>query len=402
MVQFDRFAAPNASSASFITATGKCMLYIVPGFYKPRRTYLSFVWPCWGSAAWRWSSGGKWLTATNGSAYEWPCRHAICCVRDPEYPLNPYLQKAFQGAGLTQQQQDFNTTMSSARGTVEWPFVEIISLWAYVDARKQQRMLLQPVAMYYMVATLFINLRTFMRYWNKTSSFFGIEPPSLMEYLQWTFRYGSGLYSVAAVKHVKRRESETQNFMFLVTRALCVLLELLFFGMFCSNDCSICITAMCDSCLCCLSSPRSSRSSLSTLIFFSSSSAFCLASRSSLAPFNSSFLISSSLATRSRSHSNLDFSNAMRSSSCAAAFFVFITSTSWKGASKFAPLDFLAALGYCSDFSASVLHASARIWTASSRVLLAVQAAFSWVAPFSLYSTASSVSSWSFSVKSSL
>ena len=39
---------------------------------------------------------------------------------DDAYPLSPYLQKACQGAALTQAQQRFSTKMSKARVAVEW------------------------------------------------------------------------------------------------------------------------------------------------------------------------------------------------------------------------------------------------------------------------------------------
>ena len=103
---------------------------------------------------------------------------------DTPYPLSPYLQKAFQGAALTAAQCDFNTRFSNVRIAVEWAFGEISTLWAYIDMKKQQKTLLQPVALYYFVATLFTNLHTIARYGNKTSKFFGVSPPSLNEYLQ--------------------------------------------------------------------------------------------------------------------------------------------------------------------------------------------------------------------------
>eukprot|EP00117_Sycon_ciliatum_P001173 scpid84873/ scgid1579/ len=103
---------------------------------------------------------------------------------DPAYPLNPYLQKAYRGANLPPQQHQFNAQMNAGRIAVEWAFGDVATLWAYLDMKKQQKLLLQPVGLFYRVAVLFTNLRTIMRYGNKTSSFFGISPPSLEEYLQ--------------------------------------------------------------------------------------------------------------------------------------------------------------------------------------------------------------------------
>ena len=103
---------------------------------------------------------------------------------DPAYPLSPYIQKAYQSAARTPNQRRYNTSMNGARVSVEWAFGDIASWWKFVGAKKQQKMLLQPVALYYQVATLLTNLRTIVRYGNSTSKHFDISPPSLVEYLQ--------------------------------------------------------------------------------------------------------------------------------------------------------------------------------------------------------------------------
>ena len=89
---------------------------------------------------------------------------------DPAYPLSPFIQKAFSNAGITPLQQSFNTHMSSARQTVEWRFGEIVTLWAYVDYKKQQKIGVQAVGLHYKVAA-FTNCRTIIRGGNKTSMF---------------------------------------------------------------------------------------------------------------------------------------------------------------------------------------------------------------------------------------
>ena len=103
---------------------------------------------------------------------------------DAAYPLSTYIQKAFQGAALTPEQLLFNTLMNSARQTVEWEFGQILSLWAYVDFKKQQKIFLQPVSIHYKVAALMTNLRTIVRKGNNISKFFGLKPPTLDQYLQ--------------------------------------------------------------------------------------------------------------------------------------------------------------------------------------------------------------------------
>ena len=103
---------------------------------------------------------------------------------DPAYPLSLFLQKAYTGAALTPQQQLFNARMSAVRQTVEWAFGDVAVNWAFVDFKKNLKVGLQPVALYYVVAALLSNCRTIIREGNKTSKYFNISPPGLLEYLQ--------------------------------------------------------------------------------------------------------------------------------------------------------------------------------------------------------------------------
>ena len=106
---------------------------------------------------------------------------------DPAYPLSSVIQKAFPAAGITPQRQAFNTHMSGARQSVEWGFAEIITKWAYVDFKKQQKIGLQAVGLHYRVAAFLTNCRTILRGGNKTSRFFRVDPPTLAVYLQWSY-----------------------------------------------------------------------------------------------------------------------------------------------------------------------------------------------------------------------
>lgn len=101
---------------------------------------------------------------------------------DPAYPLRPQLLCPFRGARLTQQQQDFNTTMSSCRQCVEWGFGKITTQWAFLDFRRNLKVLLQPVAKYYLVGSLLTNCHTCM-YGSQTGTYFNIDPPTIEAYL---------------------------------------------------------------------------------------------------------------------------------------------------------------------------------------------------------------------------
>ena len=105
---------------------------------------------------------------------------------DPAYSLSRNIISPFRGARLTQQEQEFNTRMSAVRSSVEWGFGKITQYFAYLDFRKNLKVLLQPVGKYYLVGTLLVNCHTCL-YGSQTSTYFNLPPPSLETYLsnQW-------------------------------------------------------------------------------------------------------------------------------------------------------------------------------------------------------------------------
>lgn len=103
---------------------------------------------------------------------------------DPAYPLTPLIMKGYQGAHLTPQQQVYNTSMSQVRMAVEWSFGDVTTYWAYIDCKKENKLLLQPIGLYYRVAVLMTNCRVILSDGNKTSKYFKIKPPTLEEYFQ--------------------------------------------------------------------------------------------------------------------------------------------------------------------------------------------------------------------------
>ena len=64
-----------------------------------------------------------------------------------------------------------------------WGFGNITRLWAFVDFKKNTKILLQPVAKYYIVAAIPTSCCAYL-YGNNISAHFGLQPPSLNEYLQ--------------------------------------------------------------------------------------------------------------------------------------------------------------------------------------------------------------------------
>lgn len=101
---------------------------------------------------------------------------------DPAYPLRPLLMKPYGGALVTRAEESFNKAMSTVRQAVEWGFGKIISEFAFLDFKKNQKIMLQAVPRMYRVATLLTNCHACM-YGNQVSSYFDLEPPSLSEYL---------------------------------------------------------------------------------------------------------------------------------------------------------------------------------------------------------------------------
>ena len=101
---------------------------------------------------------------------------------DPAYGISRTILAPYRGSRLTPQQQAFNTAMSSVRMSVEWTFGKILTYFSYLDFKKSNKILLQPIGKYYLVAALLTNCHTCL-YGSQTSTFFGVEPPSLETYL---------------------------------------------------------------------------------------------------------------------------------------------------------------------------------------------------------------------------
>ena len=56
---------------------------------------------------------------------------------DPAYPIRARLQRPYKGGVLTPAQQDFNTSMSTVRPSVEWIFGDIVNYFKFLDLKKK-------------------------------------------------------------------------------------------------------------------------------------------------------------------------------------------------------------------------------------------------------------------------
>lgn len=101
---------------------------------------------------------------------------------DPAYGTTQHIISPFRGQRLTQAEQAFNASMSAVRVSVEWTFGKIIQLFSYLDFKKNQKVLLQPVGKYYIVGALLTNCHTCL-YGSQTTTFFNVAPPSVEVYL---------------------------------------------------------------------------------------------------------------------------------------------------------------------------------------------------------------------------
>ncbi|CAH3142181.1 unnamed protein product [Pocillopora meandrina] len=101
---------------------------------------------------------------------------------DPAYGITQNIIALFRQAHLTDDEQEFNTRMSRVRTSVEWGFGKICQNFAYLDFKKNLKILLQPVGKYYLVACVLINCHTCL-YGSPTTTYFSLEPPPLETYL---------------------------------------------------------------------------------------------------------------------------------------------------------------------------------------------------------------------------
>ena len=114
--------------------------------------------------------------------FQTPTGEPYVIYGDPAYGLARNILSPFRGVRLTNDEQFFNTQMSKVRVSVEWGFGKICQNFAYLDFKKNLRVLLQPVGKYYLVASILVNCHTCL-YGSQTSTFFNLEPPSLETYL---------------------------------------------------------------------------------------------------------------------------------------------------------------------------------------------------------------------------
>ena len=84
----------------------------------------------------------------------------LCIYGDPAYPLRIHLQAPFKNARLQPLEQQFNTSMSKVRVSVEWLVGDICNWFAFMDFEKNLKLNLNAVGKMYLVCVLLTNART--------------------------------------------------------------------------------------------------------------------------------------------------------------------------------------------------------------------------------------------------
>ncbi|KAH8776211.1 hypothetical protein BGZ57DRAFT_892236 [Hyaloscypha finlandica] len=87
------------------------------------------------------------------------------------------------GRTLLRDEKVFNIIIAQVRITIEQLFGNVLVIWGFSGHKYQQKAGQSPVAAYYLVSILLMNLMTCVRRENKVSQYFDLQPPTLDEYL---------------------------------------------------------------------------------------------------------------------------------------------------------------------------------------------------------------------------
>ena len=78
-----------------------------------------------------------------------PTGEPLCIYGDPAYPQRIWLQNPYRDGHLTDEQHQFNASMSSVRVAVEWVFGDIVTYFALLDYKRDLKIGLSPVGKLY-------------------------------------------------------------------------------------------------------------------------------------------------------------------------------------------------------------------------------------------------------------
>jgi hypothetical protein len=103
---------------------------------------------------------------------------------DQGYAACAGIETPFFDGAVNAVHEAYNQAMASARICVEWSFAEILCHWASLDMKRMQQLLSnRKIGQVYLVAGVLTNFKNCMQP-NKTSTYFGVSPPCLEQYVQ--------------------------------------------------------------------------------------------------------------------------------------------------------------------------------------------------------------------------
>jgi hypothetical protein len=135
-----------------------------------------------------WSAGTpvlqNWLLAHPKTPYE--SQYVI--YADAGYATAPGIETPWPDGHFNLEHAAYNAAMCSSRIAVEWEFGHILFYWAAHHFKPQQKLLSeQGIGQIYFVCALLMNMYTCL-HGSKTSTHFGLQPPSLLSYIQSMLR----------------------------------------------------------------------------------------------------------------------------------------------------------------------------------------------------------------------
>lgn len=101
---------------------------------------------------------------------------------DSGYPLRKFLITPFKGT-LNRNERIVNKQMSSLRIAAEWGFSKILTLFPFIDFKKNLKVCNEKVAKFYKVSAILSNCHTCV-YGSQVCDYFELNPPTLEEYLR--------------------------------------------------------------------------------------------------------------------------------------------------------------------------------------------------------------------------
>ncbi|KAK7792060.1 hypothetical protein R5R35_007095 [Gryllus longicercus] len=97
---------------------------------------------------------------------------------DSGCPIRQLLFRPFQGRNLSEDQESFNAAMSALRQSAEWGFAKVVNDFAFIDFKKNLKLLLKDVRSVYKTAVLLSNCHFYL-YGSQVGRFLTHNPPHL-------------------------------------------------------------------------------------------------------------------------------------------------------------------------------------------------------------------------------